>query len=140
MGSVSVDIPHPFDPLSLDEIQTAITAVKKAHGDVFFNVVSLHEPRKAEMSAWLEDPEKAPRPARVADVVVIAPGGGVYDGFVDIKTATITHWELMDGVQPIVSRVSSVPRYSRASMLTSPRRSPWRSCRSSSTSAERTLQ
>lgn len=103
MGSVEAEIPHPLDPLSLDEIETVITAVKKAHGDVFFNVVSMHEPRKAEMTAWLADPEKAPRPARVADVVVIAPGGKVFDGLVDVKTATITYWEQLDGLQPIVS-------------------------------------
>lgn len=103
MGSVAVDVPYPLDPLSLEEIETVITVVKKAHGDVFFNVVSLHEPRKAEMTAWLADPEKAPRPARVADIVVIAPGGKVYDGLFDFKTAAITHWELLDGLQPIVS-------------------------------------
>lgn len=103
MGSLATEIPHPFDPLSLEEIETVITSVKKAHGDVFFNVVSLHEPRKAEMSAWLADPEKSPRPVRIADVVVIARGGKVFDGLVDIKTATIKHWEQLDGVQPIVS-------------------------------------
>lgn len=103
MASTTADVPHPFDPLSLDEIQTTITAVKKAHGDVFFNVISLHEPRKAEMTAWLAAPARAPRPTRLADVVVIAPGGKVFDGLVDIKTATITHWEQLDGLQPIVS-------------------------------------
>ncbi|KAJ0119749.1 peroxisomal copper amine oxidase [Diaporthe amygdali] len=103
MGSLASEIPHPFDPLSLEEIETVITSVKKTHGDVFFNVVSLHEPRKAEMSAWLADPEKAPRPVRVADVVVIAPGGKVFDGLVDIKTASITHWEQLDGLQPIIT-------------------------------------
>lgn len=105
MGSLSTDIPHPFDPLSLDEIQAVITVVKKAHGDVFFNVISLHEPRKVEMTAWLAELDKAPRPARVADVVVIARGGAVFDGLVDIKTGNITHWEQLDGVQPIVSRI-----------------------------------
>lgn len=103
MGSVVADIPYPLDPLTLEEIETVITAVKKVHGDLFFNVVSMHEPRKAEMTAWLADPETAPRPTRVADVVVIAPGGKVYDGLVDVKTATITYWELLDGLQPIVS-------------------------------------
>lgn len=103
MGSIATDVPHPLDPLSLDEIQTAISVVKKAHGNVFFNVVSLHEPRKVEMTAWLAAAaETTPRPARVADVVVIAPGGKVYDGLVDLKTATITHWEQLDGMQPIV--------------------------------------
>jgi primary-amine oxidase len=101
---VGVEIPHPFDPLSLAEIETAISTVKKAHGDVFFNVVALHEPRKAEMTAWLADPTVASRPKRVADVVVIAPGGKVYDGLVALDDPKITKWEQMDGVQPIVSR------------------------------------
>lgn len=108
MGSLAEDILHPLDPLSLDEIQAAIAVVKKAHGDVFFNVVSLHEPRKAEMTAWLADPEKTARPARIADIVVIAPGGTVYDGLVDLKTGTITHWEALDGLQPIVSSPSTL--------------------------------
>lgn len=104
MGSAITDsVLHPFDPLSLDEIQSAIGIVKKAHGDVFFNVVSLHEPRKAEMTKWMADPANAPRPPRIADIVVIAPGGKVYDGLVDIATKKITKWELLDGLQPIVS-------------------------------------
>lgn len=104
MGStISDTVPHPFDPLSLDEIQTAIGVVKKAHGDVFFNVVSLHEPRKAEMIKWLENSADAPPPPRIADIVVIAPGGKVYDGLVDIAVGKITKWELLDGLQPIVS-------------------------------------
>ena len=98
--------PHPFDPLSLDEIRTAIDAVKQTHGDVFFNVVSLHEPRKAEMKAWLENPRAFPRPARIADVVVIAPGGTIYDGLVDLAQGKITNWEPLDGLQPIVSDIS----------------------------------
>jgi primary-amine oxidase len=103
MGSTVPDILHPFDPLTLGEIETAIAIVKKAHGDVFFNVVSLQEPRKAEMTAWLAAPESAPRPKRVADVVVIAPGGKVYDGLVDLAEGKITKWDLLDGEQPIVS-------------------------------------
>jgi primary-amine oxidase len=100
------DLPHPFDPLSLAEIETAINVVKKAHGDVAFNVVSLHEPRKAEMMAWLAAPDTAPRPARVADLVVIAPDSRVYDGLVDINEGKVTKWEHMEGVQPIVRSLS----------------------------------
>lgn len=93
---------HPFDPLSAAEIESAISIVKKAHGDVFFNVVSLREPRKAEMTAWLANPTKVAKPVRVADVVVIAPGGKVFDGLVDLSTGSIVSWELLDGLQPIV--------------------------------------
>ncbi|KAI1321240.1 peroxisomal copper amine oxidase [Xylariaceae sp. FL0255] len=96
-------LPHPFDPLSQEEIESAIGLVKKAHGELFFNVVSLHEPRKAEMTKWLEEPTNAARPARIADVVVIAPGGTVYDGLVDLASKTITKWELLDGLQPIIT-------------------------------------
>lgn len=103
MVAASSDLPphHPLDPLSQVEIQSAVDLVKKAHGELFFNVVSLHEPRKQEMTKWLEDPS-TPRPARIADVVVIAPGGKVYDALVDLATSTITKWELLDGLQPIV--------------------------------------
>lgn len=102
--ATSDSVPHPLDPLVLEEIQSAIGIVKKAHGDeVFFNVVSLHEPRKAEMTKWLADSVNVPRPARIADVVVIAPGGKVYDGLVDLAAGKITKWELLEGLQPIVS-------------------------------------
>jgi primary-amine oxidase len=98
---------HPFDPLSRSEIEAVISLIKKAHGEVSFNVVSLQEPRKAAMTAWLENPATAPRPTRVAEVVVIAPEGKVYDGLVDVASGTITQWELLDGLQPIVSSVNS---------------------------------
>lgn len=103
--------PHPLDPLSAAEIEKAIAAVTAAHGEVFFNVVSLHEPRKAEMTAFLASPTTAPRPARIADVVVIAKGGKVYDGLVDIASGAITKWELMEGVQPIVSSITTQPSH-----------------------------
>ncbi|KAK6956850.1 hypothetical protein Daesc_002131 [Daldinia eschscholtzii] len=103
VSAISDTVPHPFDPLSQDEIQSAIGIVKKAHGEVFFNVVSLHEPRKAEMTKWLENPAETPRPPRIADTVVIAPGGKVYDGLIDLAAGKITKWELLDGLQPIIT-------------------------------------
>ncbi|KAI1472991.1 copper amine oxidase [Daldinia caldariorum] len=103
VSATSAAVPHPFDPLSQDEIQSVIGIVKKVHEDVSFNVISLHEPRKAEMTKWLENPAEAPRPPRVADVVVIAPGGKVYDGLVDLSDGKITKWELLDGLQPIIT-------------------------------------
>ena len=55
------------------------------------------------MLKWLEDPTHNSKPARVADVVAIAPGGKVYDGLVDLKERKIIKWEALDGVQPLVS-------------------------------------
>ncbi|RYP66193.1 hypothetical protein DL771_007926 [Monosporascus sp. 5C6A] len=101
--AITDTLPHPFDPLNVDEIRSAITIVKEAHGDVFFNVVSLREPRKAEMKAWLENPANSPRPSRIADIVVIAHDGRVYDGLVDLAEGKITKWEVLDGLQPIIT-------------------------------------
>ncbi|KAM0444324.1 hypothetical protein ACHAO4_010276 [Trichoderma viride] len=100
-------LPHPLDPLSADEIAIAIAAVRKHHGECFFNVVSLHEPRKAEMLKWLESvhspASESLRPARVANVVVIIQGGKIYDGLIDIKSGSIMKLEPMEGVQPILT-------------------------------------
>jgi primary-amine oxidase len=95
--------PHPFDPLSNAEIETAVSIIRKEHSKLHYNAVSLWEPRKQEMLKWLEDPAHTPKPSRIADVVAIAPGGKVYDGLVDLKEGKIIKWEALEGVQPLVS-------------------------------------
>ena len=94
--------PHPFDALSAAEIEKAASIVTKAHGQLAFNAVTLLEPRKNEMLAWLADPNRARRPTRVADVVAIKKGGAVYDGLVDLDEERIVKWESDEGVQPLV--------------------------------------
>lgn len=96
--------PHPFDPLSPAEIEAAVALVKKTHGDsLLFHVVTAQEPRKAAMTAWLAAPAVAPRPARVAEVVVISnPSGTVYDGLVSLDESKILSWEQLEGEQPII--------------------------------------
>ena len=95
--------PHPFDPLSTTEIEDAVAIVRKEQGQYIFNAVSLYEPRKAEMLAWLADPEKAPRPGRAADVVAIAPGSKVYDGVVDLEKKKVVEWKHTPNVQPLIT-------------------------------------
>ena len=94
---------HPFDPLSDTEIKKAVQIIKSQHGDLHYNAVTLQEPPKTQMLEWLADPRSATKPARIADVVVIAAGGKVYDGLVDVETGKIVNWETMHGVQPLVS-------------------------------------
>lgn len=94
---------HPLDPLSATEIQNVISIVRKTHKNVNFHVVSLHEPRKAGMTKWLAERSNATKPPRVADVSVIAPGGKVGDGLVDLGKSQIVQWEWVNGRQPIVS-------------------------------------
>lgn len=95
--------PHPFDPLSEAEIRQAVAVIRKEHSDVFFNAITLWEPRKAEMMKWLKDPDHTPRPHRVADVVCIGRGSKVFDGHVDLNEGKIVSWALTDDVQPLVS-------------------------------------
>ncbi|KAF1957606.1 hypothetical protein CC80DRAFT_47965 [Byssothecium circinans] len=95
--------PHPFDPLSETEIEQAVAIIRKEHSNVFFNTVTLWEPRKAEMMKWIKDPEHTPRPHRVADVVCIGKGSKVFDGIVDLTVRKIVSWELTDGVQPLIT-------------------------------------
>lgn len=95
--------PHPLDPLSEAEIARAVAIVRESHGGLFFNAVTLWEPRKAEMMAWVADPERGRRPHRVADVVAIGRGSKVYDGIVDLTEGRIVQWALTEGVQPLVS-------------------------------------
>jgi len=95
--------PHPFDPLSAAEIAQAVSVIKNTYGgSLNFNAVTLQEPRKAEMMAWLASPTTKPRPRRVADVVAIKRGGAVYDGLVDLEGEKVLKWECEEGVQPMV--------------------------------------
>jgi primary-amine oxidase len=94
--------PHPLDPLSESEIERAVSIVKSIHSGLFFNAVTLWEPRKAEMMAWLASPTPVSRPHRVADVVAIGKGSKVYDAVVDLTDGKIVKWEYTEGVQPLV--------------------------------------
>lgn len=97
--------PHPFDPLSNQEIEAAVSITHQEKGKLFYNAVTLREPPKKEMMKWLENSSVLPRPARIADIVAIAPGGKVFDGLVDLKAGKIIKWEQLEGVQPLVSFV-----------------------------------
>ena len=101
--SATAPPPHPLDPLSTLEIDTAVALIREKYSPINFNAVSLYEPRKAEMLAWLQNPEKAPRPARCAEVVCIAPQGKVYDGVVNLDKKKIVDWKYTPGVQPIIT-------------------------------------
>ena len=98
----STSIPHPFDPLSASEIEQAVGIVRKEHGSLYFNAVTLWEPRKIPMLAWLDDPASNARPHRIADVVAIGKGSKVYDGLVDLDDQKILQFDYTEGVQPLV--------------------------------------
>ena len=95
--------PHPLNPLSALEIETATSLLRKEHGQLFYNAVTLLEPPKAQMLKWLTDPEHSQRPARIADVVAITPEGKVMDGHVDLVECKVISWEHTPGVQPLIT-------------------------------------
>jgi primary-amine oxidase len=94
---------HPFDPLSSLEIETVTSLIRAEKGSLFYNAVSLLEPKKAEMLNWLADPDHTPKPHRIADVVAIGKGSKVYDGHVDLDEQKIIKWEETPGVQPLIT-------------------------------------
>ena len=104
---------HPFDPLSAAEIEKAVSLVSKEHGQLAFNAVTVQEPRKKDMLAWLADPKRNMKPHRIADVVAIRKGGIVYDGLVDLDEKRIIEWTSTEGIQPLVSQCESSHAESR---------------------------
>ncbi|KAI1617600.1 primary-amine oxidase [Exophiala viscosa] len=101
--SNTVSPPHPLDPLSSLEIDTAVSILRKEHGKLYYNAVTLLEPPKKVMLAWLADPAHTKRPARIADIVVITTDGKVYDGHVDLTEQKVLKWEATPGVQPLIT-------------------------------------
>ena len=95
--------PHPFDPLTTAEIEATVSIIRKEHGPLHYNAITLYEPRKAEMMAWLASPEDARRPVRQADVVAIAPGGKLFDGVIDLENKRIVSWNHTPDVQPLIT-------------------------------------
>ncbi|KAL0262285.1 peroxisomal copper amine oxidase [Diplodia seriata] len=95
--------PYPIDPLSEVEIEKAVAVIRKEHPDLHYNAVTLWEPRKLEMQAWLANPQVNPKPRRRADVVCIGPGSKVYDGIVDLEDEKIVSFALTEGVQPLIT-------------------------------------
>ncbi|EGX48715.1 hypothetical protein AOL_s00079g354 [Orbilia oligospora ATCC 24927] len=94
---------HPLDPLTSQEIAKVVWIVRGDKGQLGYNAVTLHEPKKTELTAWLLNTADTPKPARQAEVIAIAKDGGVWDGIVDIDAGKIIKWEKLDGVQPLIT-------------------------------------
>ncbi|MBW4484465.1 MAG: primary-amine oxidase [Tildeniella torsiva UHER 1998/13D] len=94
--------PHPLDPLTADEIQTAVAVVKAAHPlseEARFPNISLQEPDKTLV--WAFQPGDAV--PRAAFVVVLEPVKNItYEAVVDLTTAELTAWDEISGVQPAI--------------------------------------
>lgn len=94
---------HPLHPLSASEIEDVVSIVRREHGQVYFNTVTLLEPPKSELLEWLSNPEGAQKPHRQADVVVISPQWKLYDGHVSLTDGRIISWEHTPDIQRLIT-------------------------------------
>lgn len=97
---------HPLDPLSPEEIEYATSTVRNKHGQLGYNAVTLLEPPKRELLAWLGGRETTPKPTRKAEVVAVNKTGGVFEGIVNLENGQLEDWKELSGVQPIVRSFS----------------------------------
>ncbi|RHZ45552.1 peroxisomal copper amine oxidase [Aspergillus thermomutatus] len=107
---------HPLDPLSIDEITTAASLLRQhAHPTTLkFNCITLHEPPKGELVAFLAG--TGPRPARRVFSIVFKKGTPeVSEAIVNLTTKKVESWKNVKNVMPtltlddlnIIERVAS---------------------------------
>ena len=116
--------PHPLNPLSIEEINTAVAVVKGAaqyKPGFRFTEVSLHEPEKAQVWDFVYT-GKALAHAREANVTVL-DGKHVIEGIVDLKTKTLKSWKPVEGAHGMVliddfgtvqAAIEASPEYAQA--------------------------
>ncbi|MFW2404743.1 MAG: hypothetical protein ACN4GT_08245 [Gammaproteobacteria bacterium] len=89
---------HPLDPLSQQEIFTAVDALWKADlldRDSRFSIVKLAEPDKQAVLAW-KPGTQLPRRAFAA----IRHERRLYEAVIDIGSKEVVSWEQIEGAQP----------------------------------------
>ncbi|MEM7426122.1 MAG: primary-amine oxidase [Pseudomonadota bacterium] len=86
---------YPLDPLSKEEIETAVATVR-AHGglntDAWFETITLDEPSKTELAGGTSE--------RRAYVCCYEPSSNrTYNGIVSLTSGTLSRWDHVPGVQ-----------------------------------------
>lgn len=93
---------HPLDPLSAQEIESAVKILKDMKNfpkEVLFSTVQLNEPPKAEV--WSFKAGIAFRREAFA-IVMDRPRNKTYEAVIDLKGKKIVSWKEMIGVQPLI--------------------------------------
>ena len=91
---------HPLDPLSADEIDSAVAVLREAgdiDADTRFALLDLDEPDKRAVLAW--------RPGQIFDrkaFAVLRRDRGVYEAVVDLAARRVERWQTIPGVQPAI--------------------------------------
>ena len=93
---------HPLDPLSADEIESAVKILKAMSNfpkEVLFSTVQLNEPPKAEV--WNFKVGTAFRREAFA-IVMDRPRNKTFEATVDLRGKKIVSWKELIGVQPLI--------------------------------------
>ncbi|KAH8548994.1 copper amine oxidase [Umbelopsis sp. PMI_123] len=108
-SSSTAPAPHPLDPLTTDEVIQTASLIRKDKGetDFIFNTITLREPPKDVMMAYLGWDKTASKPEsieREAFVIIIErPSGHVHEAIVSLTQNKIKSWMNIKGVQPILT-------------------------------------
>ena len=94
---------HPLDPLSAEEIRTAVALVRterRLGPHVRFVTVILHEPAKEVVRSFV----RGAAVDREAFAVVFDPAGGTtYEAVVSVTAGEVRSWRLVPGIQPAIT-------------------------------------
>ena len=91
---------HPLDPLSADEIRSAVAILRGAglaDAETRFPLIDLDEPPKASVIGW-----QAGRNSARSAFVVARRERTVYEGVVDLAAGTVSRWQAIPDVQPSI--------------------------------------
>jgi primary-amine oxidase len=99
-----VSVTHPLDPLSADELASAVDVLRSERGlgeETRFINLELDEPDKAELAAWRDG---GARPSRRAFAVVLDTATGTAaEAVADIEAGTVVRFTSLEGQQPAIS-------------------------------------
>lgn len=101
--TISTQAVHPLDPLTSDEIKAVagvITALPQFPQASLFSTIVLKEPLKREV---LNHKSGAAFSRHAFAVILDRKGNRTFEAVVDLKAARLISWDLMKGVQPLVT-------------------------------------
>jgi primary-amine oxidase len=102
-AALDLQAAHPLDPLSTNEIRTAIDVLRaenKVGAQVVFPLVALNEPAKADVLAWRPG-AKLPREAHVTAYDMSRHL--THDAVVNLDDRRVSQWRLRPGAQPAMT-------------------------------------
>ncbi len=99
---IPVDIQHPLEPLTIDEIATAVDILRRDRDlgpRVRFVSISLHEPPKTAVLAF---PSRGALEREAFAIVLDRETGRTYEAVVSLTRSVVTTWEYIPDVQPSI--------------------------------------